>query len=346
MRTLRDRRSARLPCLPALVAALGVAGCGSRPAAGDETATRAHADTSGPKGHAGPRGTRSPDTVQARDLATVYLALRGPAPADLVPDAASAADPAVKVRVRERIATVDAEQDELAKRVEAEGGEVIARLRELANALEVVAPRALLPRLARLPGVESVEPVTLHTAKDATEVAFTGAVAAWERATSLTGTGIRVGVCDSGIDYDHADFGGPGTAAAYTANVPTVIEPGSFPTAKVIGGWDFVGDAYDAQASPSPKPDPDPRDCLGHGTLVAGTIAGFGVTPEGATFASGYAQSFDPTAFSVGPGIAPDAKLMSFKIFGCNGATAVLDSALSARPTRTRTATSPTGSTL
>ena len=36
----------------------------------------------------------------------------------------------------------------------------------------------------------------------------------------------------------------------------TVIEPGTFPTAKVIAGYDFVGDAYDSSGEPMPDPDP------------------------------------------------------------------------------------------
>ena len=56
---------------------------------------------------------------------------------------------------------------------------------------------------------------------------------------------MTVALVDTGIDYTHADFGGPGTERAYNRNDPNFVEPGSFPTAKVIGGFDFVGSNYD-----------------------------------------------------------------------------------------------------
>src|SRR5207249_9871654 len=55
------------------------------------------------------------------------------------------------------------------------------------------------------------------------------------------GTGMRIAIIDTGIDYTHADLGGSGNPADYAANDPTVIEPGTFPTSKVIGGTDLVG---------------------------------------------------------------------------------------------------------
>ena len=60
-----------------------------------------------------------------------------------------------------------------------------------------------------------------------------------------TGEGITVAVIDTGIDYLHANFGGPGDMNAYWENDPTSFEEeGDFPTVKVIGGWDFAGDFY------------------------------------------------------------------------------------------------------
>ncbi len=81
----------------------------------------------------------------------------------------------------------------------------------------------------------------------------------------LTGKGIVVGVVDTGVDYNDTELGG-----------------GGFPNSKVIGGYDFANN------------DPDPMDTDGHGTHVAGIIAG-----------SKY-------------GVAPDAKIMAYKVFGGN----------------------------
>ncbi|KAI9167469.1 putative serine endopeptidase protein [Paramyrothecium foliicola] len=73
-------------------------------------------------------------------------------------------------------------------------------------------------------------------------------------AEGIRGAGIRIGIVDTGIDYNHPALGGcfgPGCLVAY--------------------GYDFAGD--DA-TSTVPIPDADPMDnCHGHGTHVAGIIA-------------------------------------------------------------------------
>jgi minor extracellular serine protease Vpr len=78
----------------------------------------------------------------------------------------------------------------------------------------------------------------------------------------ITGNGIVVGVIDTGVDYNDKELGG-----------------GGFPNSKVIGGYDFADSS------------PDPMDTEGHGTHVAGIIAG-----------------------SVN-GIAPSAKIRAYKVF-------------------------------
>ena len=78
-------------------------------------------------------------------------------------------------------------------------------------------------------------------------------------------------VLDSGIDYLHAALLGSGNPADFAANNPDIIEPGTFPTAKVVGGYDFVGSNWTgATGSPSEAPDPDPLDA-GPGAVMART---------------------------------------------------------------------------
>ena len=99
----------------------------------------------------------------------------------------------------------------------------------------------------------------------ATAIQMTGADLA--QAAGHTGAGVKVAVMDTGIDVDHPDLGGDGNAAA----------PHPFPNARIVGGWDFVGDATTLirrapSYSPIPQPDSVPDDCNGHGTHVAGII--------------------------------------------------------------------------
>ncbi|NRA67536.1 MAG: S8 family serine peptidase [Pseudobacteriovorax sp.] len=140
---------------------------------------------------------------------------------------------------------------------------------------------------------------------DVTSVSFINANAVHE-AYSIRGEGISVGIVDTGIDYTHAMFGGKGTLEAYTQNDPAILAD-DFPTAKVVGGYDFVGAAFNS-GSPDwsaqiPSPDPDPIDESGHGTHVAGTVAGLG---DGVNTYSG---------------VAPAAELHALKVFGISGST-------------------------
>jgi subtilisin family serine protease len=126
-----------------------------------------------------------------------------------------------------------------------------------------------LAALARIPGVLAVHPMpTKHITNSVTQPLIR-APQAWQFA-GQTGKGVTIGIIDTGIDYTHADFGGPGTVAAYQAALATDTGPFT-PTAKVVGGFDFAGDTYDADPNsatyqPVPHPDPNPLDCNSHGT--------------------------------------------------------------------------------
>jgi len=195
------------------------------------------------------------------------------------------------------------------------------------NGIAVSLPADQLNELRGLPGVAGVHVIPPKQRANAAAVPFVGAPAVWSAPGGATGRNIRIGIIDSGIDYTHADFAGPGTPQSYAANDRTRIEPGSFPTAKVVGGYDFAGDNYDASGvvgSPIPAPDPDPLDCNGHGTHVAGTAAGFGVAGDGTTYPGPYTDSLDFTQFRVGPGVAPEAQLYALKVFGCQGSTTLM----------------------
>ena len=148
------------------------------------------------------------------------------------------------------------------------------------NGLSVEVSATGLSKLTALPEVKNVFPVAevgLPEPDPAPAPALETALAMTQADIArselgLTGQGIRVAIIDSGVDYDHPDLGG-------------CFGPGC----RVEGGWDFVGDAYDAATNPVPVPDPLPDDCNGHGTHVAGILGADGgnqgVAP-GVTFRS------------------------------------------------------------
>jgi minor extracellular serine protease Vpr len=220
--------------------------------------------------------------------------------------------------------------------IESRGGVVVGMLQHAINGIKVRTTVDQIPTLAALPGVVAVKPVTIYQANNATSVPFIGTPQVWQNPPGLHGEHVKIAIIDSGIDYTHANFGGPGTIAAFTAAKaasaaaadPTMFGPGA---PKVKGGIDLVGDGYDPRqtdAAHAPRPDPNPLDCNGHGSHVAGTAAGFGVTSVGATFAGPYDAITPGAAFRIGPGVAPMAELYAVRVLSCTGGTELVVDAL------------------
>jgi len=221
-------------------------------------------------------------------------------------------------------------QDGIANGIEHAGATIVGQAQDAYNGILVHAPESALPALAALPGVVGVDHVGLQTVPtNVNGVQLIGAPTAWGSASNLTGAGVKVAVIDTGVDYTHADFGGPGTAAAWNAAKAASTAPADpslfGPLApKVKGGWDFSGDAYDAGVAGSlPQPDSNPLDCNGHGSHTSGTAVGFGVLSNGTTRYPGPYNASTITGHSwiVGPGVAPNADLYMYRVFGCAGSS-------------------------
>ncbi|MFC6093890.1 S8 family peptidase [Saccharothrix lopnurensis] len=197
----------------------------------------------------------------------------------------------------------------------------------------VQADAAKVRELAQRADVKSIRTVVPKSRQNSSAVQLTNTLKAWQQYGKL-GDDTRVGIIDTGIDYTHSDFAGPGTIEAFEAIDETEVDASYFPTAKVVGGYDFVGNAYDGgsddPALNTPKPDPNPLDCNGHGSHVAGTAAGFGVNADGSTFEGDYTKLTPEAldAMRIGPGTAPKALLYALKVFGCDGSTNVTAQAL------------------
>lgn len=150
-----------------------------------------------------------------------------------------------------------------------------------------------LGQLSGLPGVKRVTPVGIIEAPVVTEtvepqlataISMTGADFV-QSELGFDGSGIRIGIIDTGILLDHPEFAG-----------------------RIVTGFDFVGDFYDASSpdtdTPIPEPAPNTRpgggDCNGHGTHVAGIAAAGGAEVTG---------------------VAPGAELGAYRVFGCEGSS-------------------------
>lgn len=184
------------------------------------------------------------------------------------------------------------------------GGQVIASYTKAYDGILVRLPVSQLASAAKLPGVRAVHPAPVDYPALSKSVPLIRAPEVWS-AFSAKGEGVTIAVIDTGIDYTHAALGGSGDPADYAGNNPNIVEAGTFPTAKVVGGYDFAGTNYDANSTAHaiPVPDNDPLDEYGHGTHVASTAAGIGVPGK------------------IGEGVAPMAKLLAVKIFGASGST-------------------------
>jgi subtilisin family serine protease len=231
---------------------------------------------------------------------------------------------------------VSAQHESLRPEIESRGGKVLAKFHSALNGMKVDIHPSQISALAAMPGVLKVLPVGKYQLNNVVSVPYIGAPTVWSGEPRFRGEHVKIAVIDTGIDYTHANFGGPGTKAAFAAAAATSTQPADpdlfGPDApKVKGGTDLVGDDYNANIATSvPMPDPNPLDCNGHGSHVAGTAAGFGVTAAGGTYRGPYNSSIyaNPGNFTIGPGVAPKADLYAVRVFGCAGSTNVVTEAI------------------
>lgn len=250
----------------------------------------------------------APVAAAASTLAASTLATGGREQAQGL-SALRAAPQAMRDALRSHRSALMSRQAAAATSITSLGAVELGRVQMAHNAIAVRVDASRLAQIAALPGVTKVRRVVHHEMSLSETVPYIGATATQQ--AGFDGAGVRVAVLDSGIDYTHRNLGGSGTAADYEKAFGTdpadprntTIDPSVYPTQKVVGGFDFVGDAWPTNGPRTE--DPNPIDFQGHGTHVADIIGG---------------KSLDGTH----KGVAPGSKLLALKVCSsiatsCNG---------------------------
>jgi subtilisin family serine protease len=233
----------------------------------------------------------------AKGAVDVSVALsQAPVAAVVAQDAVRTGALPTRAAQQARTKAVRNQQAGVTTRAVALGARVTGRATRAGNVLTMRVAASKVAALAAIPGVVSVKPVGRYeTTADPVAAAGSLAEAAQYlkvsglRAQGLDGSGVKVAVLDSGIDFTHHNLGGPGTEAAYNecyagddghaADRAPVGDCAALfgPAApKVKGGIDLVGETWDGDPAGDlvEDPDPNPIDLEGHGTHVADIIAG------------------------------------------------------------------------
>jgi len=173
--------------------------------------------------------------------------------------------------------------------------------RVIFNGVALRAPAGALRRLRRLPGVRAVRTTDRRLYEPIMDVSLPliGAPDYWDAngGAVVAGVGVKVAVIDTGIDPDNPFF--DPESATYPAGFPKGVA--AYTTPKIISAR-----AYFRPDDPvnTDRDTPNPVDHLGHGSHVAGTIAGVADTVFDL---GGYQATVS--------GVAPRARLMNYKVF-------------------------------
>jgi minor extracellular serine protease Vpr len=261
--------------------------------------TNRHAETRVPKGFV-------PAIAVKAGVGRYFVVMKAPGVAQRISTAAKIGTVLSDAAQRHAKTVVMGTQQAALAAAKAKGGQIVFRYNTLINGFSAKLTPSAAKALAARPDVASVQPVSIVTLDNSTSVPFIGAPSVWTK-LKAQGEGMTLALVDTGIDYTHQDFGGSGNPADYDNNDPNVVEPGTFPTSKVIGGYDFVGSNYDVldddPTNDIPRPDFDPLDRDGHGTHTGGTCCGIGVPGK------------------VGAGVAPKVKILAYKVWDVGNST-------------------------
>ncbi len=216
------------------------------------------------------------------------------------------------------------------------GARVLYRTHSVLAGLAVTVAARDYDALERIPGVTAIHPVAPKSLDNASAMPLQSAPQAWVTHGGDLGQDSRIAIIDTGIDYTHADFGGPGTTAAYEDahdHEADTADPSLYPSDKVVGGYDLVGDAYDADprrrrlpARPAPRRQPaglrGPRHARGR---VGGRVRRERRRHD---IRGRIRRDHALRRHEDRPRHGAEAKLYAYRVFGCTGSTDVAAEAI------------------
>ena len=281
----------------------------------------------------------SPSAASASGETAVFVQFKGTGAYELTRPATGRATREQNAAKRDEVRSIHAWVNERARTAaEATSSKILYTTVNTVRGVGLYGDIEQIRKLAARQDVARISVITNVRPQNAGTAVHTDTLTTWAQKNNTggygyTGRNVTVAVIDTGIDYTHADLGGPGTDEAYRrAKDSDTLPDGLYDPQKLVGGYDMAGDSYNASTKEHalPIPDANPLDCSGHGTHVAGTIAGYGVGADNTAFHGDYsALSADALhRMRIAPGAAPEARLVAFRIFGCAGTSALTLKAL------------------
>ena len=196
------------------------------------------------------------------------------------------------------------------------------KLQVLLNAVAVTVPADAVGDLRNVRGVKAVYPDAKQQPQTTQSASYVGAATLWQQlgGQSQAGSGVVIGVIDSGVWPEHPSLSDPGpSGGAYPPPAGWNGAPCEFGSAKpgdatfacnnkLIGARRMMA-TYDSLETLLPGEFPSARDDSGHGTHMATTAAGN----------SGVPLSVVGNSLGTATGVAPRAHVAVYKVCGANG---------------------------